>query len=259
MKIKKHTILILLIITNIVVSHLFAQDLSKLSEPERNTKLIEIAKEVYKAPRLKNFYREYGTPTITKMKSAEMSKTEDYDRVYNNPERTSYGHKPNETFYIVYFYYDMNKERFEEDYAAKVYIWENTGKAFSIGLGNMIMFNVRNGKIPDHDKAPEPEKHYTITYSKDVPNAASLPKIAKQGDIITIELKTITTEDDYGRITENGYRFNAVYDITEGEIVSDIIKYPVKIEQVRTIQLMVAGNMKVNITKYQVEYNAPFP
>lgn len=255
--IKKNITLILFAIINITTNNLFAQDLSKLSEADRNKKLIETAKEVYKAPRLKNFYREYGIPTIAEMRTKNPSRVE-HNKISNDTNSILNDSSDNQKFYIVYFPYDRNKERFEENYAAKVYIWENTGKAFSIGLGNMIMFDVRNGKIPDHNKIPEPEKYYTLTYSKDVPNAAALPKIGKEGDVITIELKTITTEDNHGRITENGYRFNAVYDVTEGEIMSDSIKYPVRIEQVRTIQLMVTGNMKVNITKYQVVYSAPF-
>lgn len=41
-----------------------AQTFSSLPESERNAKLIEVAKYVYKNPRWENFYREYGTPEI---------------------------------------------------------------------------------------------------------------------------------------------------------------------------------------------------
>lgn len=256
MKIKRNLLLIVLTIFNIIINNISAQDLSKLSEAERNKKLIETAKAVYKAPRLKNFYREYGTPTITEMRTRTLPIVE-RNKISNDPKNTWYGSSNNQKFYIVYFPYDLNKERFDEDYAAKVYIWENTGKAFAIGLGNTIMFNVRDGKIPDHNKAPAAEKYYTITYSKDVPNAASLPKTGKRGDIVTIELRTVTVVANDGWTTEQGYNFDPEKDLINGELISESFKYSYNTET-KIIQLMVTGDMKVNVARYQEEYEDPY-
>lgn len=247
----------MLVITSLVTNTLYAQDLSQFSEYQRNQKLIEIAKNVYKAPRLKNFYREYGSPTITEARTITVSGN-DYDRIYNDPNSCAYGGTNNQKFYIVYFPYNKNKERFEQNYAAKVYIWENTGQAYKIELGNTFGFCVRNGRIPDHDKAPTPPKYYPITYSNDVPNRTSLPKTAKVWDIITITLKTVTTETYDGWTTEQGYNFDPDKDLIEGEVISDSSKYPARNIQIRTIQLLVTGPMKVNVSRYTEEYEAPF-
>lgn len=257
MKIKRNILFILFIIVNTMVNNLLAQDLSKLTVAERNKKLIAIAKDVYKAPGFKNFYREYGTPTISEMKSIEVSGSE-YDRIYKDPNSAAYGGTNNQKFYIVYFSYDKNKERFTEAYAAKVYIWENTGKAYSIGLGNSISYNVRNGKTPISDITPPAIEYYNITYSKDVPDAASLPKTGKYGDLVTITLKTVTTEAYDGWTTEQGYNFDYNTDLTNGQFISERTENPAKNIEVKTIKIMVTGNMKVNVTKYQEEYEAPF-
>lgn len=258
MKSKQNLLLALIVIINAFSFNILAQDLSKLPENERNQKLITVAKDVYKAPVLKNFYREYKTPTITKTKTEEVPASE-YNRIFNSPNSVWYGGGSGQNYYIVYFPYDLNKERFEEGYAAKVYIWESTGKAFAIGLGNKIMFPVRNGKVPDHDQSAPSEEYYTITYSKDIPNAASLPKTGKYGDIITIELKTVKVEAYDGWTTEQGYNFDPNTDLTNGQIISDLVKYgTLKTITYRVIQIMVTGNMKVNATRYQEEYDAPF-
>ena len=47
-----------------ISGNICAQTFSSLPESERNAKLIEVAKYVYKNPRWKDFYREYGTPKI---------------------------------------------------------------------------------------------------------------------------------------------------------------------------------------------------
>lgn len=258
MKSEQSLLFALLVIVNAFSFSILAQDLSKFSESERNKKLIAVAKDVYKAPILKNFYREYNTPTITKTKTEDVAASE-YSRIFNSPSSIWYGGKSGQNFYIVYFPYDLDKERFEEGYAAKVYIWENTGKAFAIGLGNRIMFPVSNGKVPNHDQTAPSEEYYTITYSGDIPNVTSLPKKAKYGDIITIEFKTVTTEAYDGWTTEQGYNFDPNADLVNGQIISDLVKYgtPSTVTY-RVVQIMVTGNMKVSAARYQEEYEAPF-
>ena len=257
MKIKRNILLILFVIFSNMTNNILSQDLSKLSESERNKKLIEIAKAVYQAPRLRNFYREYGNPIITEMRTKTLP-AEDRKKIAENSKDIWYGSSNNQKFYIVYFQYDMNKERFDEGYAAKVYIWENTGSAFAIGLGNMTMLPVRNGKVSDHDKAATPVKYYTITYSKDVPNATSLPKTAKYGDIVTISLKTIISVAYDGWTREDGYNFDPKSDLTNGIILSDLTKSLQNQSYERIVQIKVTGDMKVNVSRYQEEYEAPY-
>lgn len=259
MKLKVNILFLSFMILNTMTSYIGAQDLSTLTEAQRNNKLIEIAKNVYKAPRLKNFYREYGTPTITAQKTIEAT-GDAYNKLYNDPKTSWYGSKPNQKFYIVYFPYDKSKESFTADYAAKVYIWEKTGEAFMIGLGNMLMYTVKDGKIPNYDKQPEPEKYYTITYSKDMPlyYNKSLPQKGKFGDIVTIVLKTVTTEAWDGWTTEQGFNFNPDKDLKNGQVISDEIRSEARSIDVRTIKIMVTGDMTVNVTAYKEEYDALF-
>lgn len=257
MKTLKYSILsVLFVIINITVNNnLQAQDLSKLPEAERNKKLIEIAREVYKAPRFKNFYREFGTPTITEMKTLEVS-AEREKKIAENPNDMWHGSTVNQKFYMVYFPYDKDKETFEENYAAKVYIWENTGRAFGIGLGNRYIFSIPDGKVPDRDKEPEPFKRYNITYSKDVPDAAKLPKTGEWGDIITITLKTIIQEDETGWVTEYGYNFEEAKDLQGGMVISDEIKSLPYGSYNRIIKIRLLGEMKINVTSYREQYDS---
>lgn len=258
MKLKINILFLIFIILNAMTSTILAQDLSTLTEAQRNNKLIEIAKSVYKAPRLKNFYREFGTPSITSQKTIEAS-GDAYNKIYNDPKTVWYGSKPNQRFYTVYFPYDKSKETFAEDYAAKVYIWEKTGKAFVIGLGNTIMIPIKDGRIPNHDKQPEPEKYYNITYSKDIYiYNKSLPKTGKFGDIVTIILKTVIIEANDGWTTEHGFNFNPDTDLINGQVISDKTHDERKNVTVRTIKLMITGEMKVNATSYEEQYDAPF-
>lgn len=255
MKIKRNILITLLVTYSIMTSNVFAQDLSTLPENERNGKLIEIAKSVYKAPRLKNFYREFGTPTITEMRTKTLSEQErNKIKEDTNKNNIWHGANNNQKFYIVYFHYDMNKERFDQDYAAKVYIWENTGQPFAIGLGNMIMLPVKDGQIPNANTPPDSVEYYTITYSADVPGIDSLPKKCKFGDLITISLKTVTTDPDGdGWVTEQGYNFDPEKDLTGGQIMSESHTASYNADT-RTIQIMVTGNMKVNVQRYTEEY-----
>ena len=123
---------------------------------------------------------------------------------------------------------------------------------------SIVIYTVRNGKVSDHDKAATPVKYYTITYSKDVPNATSLPKTAKYGDIVTISLKTIISVAYDGWTREDGYNFDPKSDLTNGVILSDLTKSLQNQSYERIVQLKVTGDMKVNVSRYQEEYEAPY-
>lgn len=122
-------IFLLLFIPYITGQILGQQNLSKLSEKERNEKLIEIAMTEYKKDKYKEFYRIYKSPIITKKAAIE-------SRALHTPGAFGYGGKAGDIFYMVQFPYDESKEQFEWGYAAIVYIWEKTGKVFAIKLGS---------------------------------------------------------------------------------------------------------------------------
>ena len=110
-----------------------AQTFSSLPESERNAKLIEVAKYVYKNPRWENFYREYGTPEIESFVIEGGGKEK-------NTKSKYFGTDLGSLIYVVIFRYDKTKESMDWDYAAKVYISDKGGFAYGIALGNGMMF-----------------------------------------------------------------------------------------------------------------------
>ncbi|SUB88154.1 Uncharacterised protein [Porphyromonas macacae] len=124
---KKLLLMVLGIICCCIGSSLKAQKLSDLPKAEREAKLLEIAKEVYQRDRFKAFYREYGEPFITEF-------VYPYDD--NDPESISYGARKGDIMYKVHFPYDRTKEVMEAKYAAVVTIYDKTGEALDIFLGN---------------------------------------------------------------------------------------------------------------------------
>ena len=119
-----------------------AQTFSSLPESERNAKLIEVAKYVYKNPRWEYFYREYGTPEIESFVIEGGGKEKKKKSKY-------YGIDLGSLIYVVIFRYDKTKESMEWDYAAKVYISDKGGFAYGIALGNgMILDTYEMNKNP---------------------------------------------------------------------------------------------------------------
>ena len=109
-----------------------AQTFSSLPESERNAKLIEVSKYVYKNPQWQNFYREYGTPEIESFVREGVGR--------ENDPRSKKGPDLGSLIYVVIFRYDKTKESMDWDYAAKVYISDKGGMAYAIALGNGIIF-----------------------------------------------------------------------------------------------------------------------
>ena len=124
---KKLLLMILGIICCGIGSSLKAQRLSDLPKAEREVRLLKIAKEVYQRDRFKAFYREYGEPFITEF-------VYPYDN--DNPKSISYGARKGDIMYKVHFPYDQTKEVMEAEYAAVVTIYDKTGEALDIFLGN---------------------------------------------------------------------------------------------------------------------------
>ena len=116
-----------------ISGNIYAQTFSSLPESERNAKLIEVAKYVYKNPRWENFYREYGTPEIESFVIEGGGKEK-------NTKSKYFGTDLGSLIYVVIFRYDKTKESMDWDYAAKVYISDKGGMAYAIALGNGIMF-----------------------------------------------------------------------------------------------------------------------
>lgn len=107
--IKKITFVILLCVSYNTVST--AQNLSSMSNSQRNTLLISLAKEVVliHGP---DYYREYGEPVIT--------------RGQVPPEGDFTGGNANRIYYSITFLYDTTKETLGLDFAASIVIWEDS-------------------------------------------------------------------------------------------------------------------------------------
>lgn len=129
-----NTILILVLL--LTTSGLYAQKFSMLPEKERNEKLIEIAKSIFKHPRFKNSYREYGSPRITVMYIDEK-------KINSDPAEIGYGKDLGSLVYVVTFPYDKSKEIMEwYDFAAEVLISDKQMKAYMITFGSGMGCNV---------------------------------------------------------------------------------------------------------------------
>lgn len=119
--------MITMLLATVVISQVaVAQNLDKMSEKERNKKLLILAKQAI----LKHgpdWYREYKEPSI--------------EHVNVNPNLRCFSVKEQEKFpgrscYIVTYFYDTAKERMRMTFAVKVYIWGDTGLTNKMGFGN---------------------------------------------------------------------------------------------------------------------------
>ncbi len=120
---KKLSIL-LLILSYGIMTYAANDDLGKMSQEQRNEYLIKLSKKVIITfgP---GYYRENSIPIISNCKKFQASDT--------SPEKVEYIGRE---YYTVTFPYDKTKECLEFDYAAKVYIWKDTGEPMNVFFGN---------------------------------------------------------------------------------------------------------------------------
>lgn len=123
---------------------LCAQNLDNLPTEKRDSLLKAKSKEIILryGP---GYYREYKAPTIERI-VVPPSET--------NPEGTNVGR----AFYTIIYWYDKTKERLEEDFAAKVKIWADTGEPAS------VLFGCNYGYILDRKKTRDPKEQPPIPY-----------------------------------------------------------------------------------------------
>lgn len=239
----------LLAILFVSISTVNAQNLLTLPKAERDSKIIEIAKAAYKKKKFTNFYREYGTPKILEMKTKGLL-GKDGKPFGEDKNSIWYGSKKGDTFYIVEFPYDVNKEFFDQNYAAQVYVWANPGRAFAIALGNTYMHRIKNDGSEDvFDESTRP-KTCSIAYSKDVPKNG-LVYSAKENEIITLELRDLRMMADDGMRTEEYYVIN---NIKNGQLISDT-KATIS---TRRMQIIVLGDMYVDLSYVHEEFEDPY-
>lgn len=100
------------------------KNLAKMAEKKRNEYLIIISKEMV-MKHGPDYYRELATPVIKRE-----AVTDYYTWLYEK--------YPGRIYYTVEYPYDDTEESFKMDYAAKTFIWEDTGIAFQISFGNGI-------------------------------------------------------------------------------------------------------------------------
>ena len=122
----------------------FSQNLDNLPTEKRDSLLKAMSKEII----LKygpGYYREYKEPTIKRI-VVPASDT--------NPEGINVGR----AFYTIIYWYDKTKERLEEDFAAKVKIWADTGEPAS------VLFGCNYGYILDRKKTRSSKEQPPIPY-----------------------------------------------------------------------------------------------
>ncbi len=118
-------ILFILILLSCLCQKAISQDLDSLPQQQRDSILIEVAKDVV----LKfgpGYYREYKRPVIKRRQVPPLG------------EINLTGDNANRFFYEVIFLYDETKERLEYDFAAKVTIWGDSRKPIEVMFGNGI-------------------------------------------------------------------------------------------------------------------------
>ncbi|MDR0333129.1 MAG: hypothetical protein LBI15_06650 [Dysgonamonadaceae bacterium] len=125
-----------------------AQNLSSMPIAQRDSLLISIAKEVV----LKygpDYYREYQEPEIIRKQIPLEG-----DVTGGNAGR--YG-------YVITFLYDPSKETLEWDYAARVGIWEDTGRPSGVSFGNGLGLTIPEVSLRSSDEVIE-----TIPYQQSI-------------------------------------------------------------------------------------------
>lgn len=158
----KHLLFILIALSLQTV--VFAQNLDTMKDDERTKVLLCIAKAAVMeyGP---DFYREYGQLKIEHRyvgKSGDGVSDLTVDVKNNNSGRS---------FYTVEYPYDKSEEYFTWFYAAKVYIWGDTGVAFSITFGNGFGF----GDL-DKPKTRSQKDDLRMHWKKQSPRKKYVPK-----------------------------------------------------------------------------------
>lgn len=154
----------------------FAENLDSLSQVERNKKLVRMAKEVVlrHGP---GFYREYKEPVIKKQLVS------DDTRDLKTSTKEKYKGR---SYYTIEYPYNLNEEVFiAARFAAKVYVWGDTGDIFIVEFGNGF-------GIYDYDSLSEKKKKKLpiVEYHKRLPRKLIRDTIRDaNGQIIRIEHK----------------------------------------------------------------------
>ena len=137
----------ILLLTSILLGYTimaFSQNLDNIPTEKRDSLLKAMSKEIilrYGA----GYYREYKVPTIERV-VVPPSET--------NPEGINVGR----AYYMITYWYDKTKERLEEDFAAIVRIWADTGEPAA------VLFGCNYGYILDRKKNRSSKEQPPIPY-----------------------------------------------------------------------------------------------
>ena len=123
---------------------LCAQNLDNLPTEKRDSLLKAKSKEIILryGP---GYYREYKAPTIERIVVPPSE---------SNPEGINVGR----AYYMITYWYDKTKERLEEDFAAIVRIWADTGEPAA------VLFGCNYGYILDRKKTRSSKEQPPIPY-----------------------------------------------------------------------------------------------
>lgn len=106
-----------------------AQVFSKLSEKQRNQKLIKIARNVYRHAELKKYHDKYGESGKAEISSYKITAPDAIEKQID-------GKKLGQLQYIVYLYSTTNNEWNLSYKIVKVYISDTAGKAWLVTTNN---------------------------------------------------------------------------------------------------------------------------
>lgn len=137
----------------------YTQNLDKMEIAKRDTLILKIAKKavLHYGP---DYYREFKVPVIEHRV---------LNKEYNDIADVIWEKNPGRSVYVVEYPYNEDEEYFRFDYAVKVFIWGDTGKAFKINFGNG--FGI--GGL-DKPKSKQNPKMQRMPYKKEPPRKKSL-------------------------------------------------------------------------------------
>lgn len=156
----------LTLLSLIICTAFFAQNLEKMNESERTKFLLRVAKEgiMEYGP---DYYREYKIPKI------EYNCVVDSNKNFADEEVEQYR---NRHYYSVKYFYNESEESFNTDYSAWVFIWADTSKVFQIYFGNG--FGLRELDIPE--TVVDPKGIKKMTWEKQPPRKSPVKHVIEK-------------------------------------------------------------------------------
>lgn len=156
----KKTLLVLLALTVLYPMMLLGENLDSLPEAKRNARLLEMAKQVV-MKHGPGYYRDVFPPVIVHGLVSPDNRECTLQQVKQHNGRS---------YYKVEYSFDEKQESFEWSYAARTYIWGDTGISFSVIFGNGWGFEI------DQATRSANEKEQFMPFKKQPPHVPYKPE-----------------------------------------------------------------------------------